>query len=95
MEVEMYLTEDYTGAASQIEYGKKGDRVTRISYDNYMSLVRGPSGLFHVRNEKLSLIPLEKPITPNPHPTETAPRTPGKTTTKRKKPINKQTNLFK
>lgn len=94
MEVEMFLTEDYTGAASQIEYGKKGDRVTRISYDNYMSLVRGPTGLFHVRNEKLSLIPLEIPITRDPQPSEKNIPTPTKTTRSRKKSIHKQSNLF-
>lgn len=91
METEMYLTEDYTGAASRIEYGKKGDQVTRISFDDYMSLVRGPCGLYHIRNEKLSPIPMK----PDPRPTEVQLPTPAKATTKRKQSLNKQSNLFK
>lgn len=94
METIMYLTEDYTGAASKIEYGKKGDKVTRVSFDNWMSLVKKGDTLFHVRNEKLS----PEPVTSDPIPTETLP-TPApslKKATKPRKPnLNKQSNLFK
>ena len=48
------LTEDITGAASRIQYGKKGEKVKVIKQRNNMVLVQGKQHLFYVRAEKLT-----------------------------------------
>lgn len=58
-----YLAEDYTGAASKIEYGKTGDKVELISVNGDMSLVMGKE-LFHIKTEKLIT---EKPVIEEKH----------------------------
>lgn len=66
-----YLTQDYTGALSKIQYGKKGDTVTVISERDNMALVDSGKELFHIRREKLSDDPVEKEAilaTPDPLP---------------------------
>ena len=50
----MFLTQDITGAASLIEYGKKWEKVEVVLIRDNMALVRGKTELFHVRIEKLT-----------------------------------------
>lgn len=50
----MYLKEDITGAASLIQYGMKWEKVEVILIRDNMALVKGSTGLFHVRVEKLT-----------------------------------------
>lgn len=62
----MYLTCDFTGLASGIQYGKAGDMVTVISVNGDMALVDGGKEKYHIRYEKLSqhppdLLPESKP----------------------------------
>jgi len=59
----MYLTEDYTGAASGIEFGKKGDKVDVIDTRDDMILVQGARGeIFWIKRSKLSETPIKPDI---------------------------------
>jgi uncharacterized Rossmann fold enzyme len=58
----LYLTEDYTGAASGILYGKKGDRVSVISKEGNMVLVELDGIRFHTQESRLSKGKVEKDI---------------------------------
>lgn len=49
-----YLLEDFTGVASGIHYGKKGDQVSVISEREGIALVDNGKELFHIRVERLS-----------------------------------------
>jgi hypothetical protein len=50
----VYLTENYTGEYSRIEYGKKGDKVNVIEVKGNMALVEGNGKRYHVKVDKLS-----------------------------------------
>lgn len=59
--IPMYLTEDYTGPYSKIEYGKKGDKVYITKRSMNMVLVTSESGFtFHINESKLSQSKIEK-----------------------------------
>jgi hypothetical protein len=51
--MEMYLAEDFTGAASKTDYGKKGDKVKMIKVEGGIALADNGRELFHIRIEKL------------------------------------------
>lgn len=92
-----YLKCDITGPYSNIEYGKKGDEVLFIKYQNEFSLVELNRERFHVKNENLSDTPIKEntdaiPDTVeinkvnNPVPVSTS----GRKQVKKAAPINKQ-----
>lgn len=57
-----YLTENITGAASKIEYGKIGDQVEVVKEHGDMYLVKCGNELFHVRAKQLSDDPIETKV---------------------------------
>jgi hypothetical protein len=96
-----YLNCDVIGAASRIEYGKKGDRVNVISQDESMALVELAEGegaieKFHVRIEKLTTVQTE---TESESESEEniqleKPKPERKLTTTKKKSTDHQSSLF-
>lgn len=50
----MYLIKDYTGPASKIQYGKKGDQIEVLSERGNMYLATNGNHLFYIRKENLS-----------------------------------------
>jgi|GEM_PF-3605821 len=94
-----YLTEDITGHASGIKYGKKGDAVKEVGVGGELSLVEGNGHRFYVRPEQLSedapveiKTPLEPIKQPAPVPERKQYAKPPKGKTPGVSP--KQTNLF-
>ncbi len=84
-----YLLEDYTGAASKTEYGKKGDEVRMIKEEGGMALVENKGELFHIRIEKLTEHKLVADPTPIIHEPLKPPEPRKRSTTR--KPAKPQT----
>lgn len=82
------LSCDYTGPASGIKYGKKGDTVTLIKQDGNMALVDNGKELFHIQLGKLTANTEASPGAEVKHTVETAGAL------KQKALPGKQTELF-
>jgi flagellar basal body P-ring protein FlgI len=93
--VEKYLNSDYRGAASNILYGRKGDKVTVLNEKHGMVLVENNSILFHVKAIQLSDKPIEVPVSDEKIKSKPVPVQSSRTVKKKiqGKPT-KQTDLF-
>lgn len=56
----MYLIKDFTGPASKILYGKKGDQIEVLSERADMYLATNGNHLFYIRKDKVTEAFVEK-----------------------------------
>lgn len=92
----MYLKQDITGPYSQIEYGKKGDKVNVLNDESEMILVELNGVKFHVKMENLSIksVPIENLQDPETKPETKQYQRPVLNKKEIVKPLTNQNKLF-
>jgi hypothetical protein len=66
----MYLTKDFTGGVTKVEYGKQGDHVTVVKTVNEMILIEVNGHRVHVHLEMISNARVESAKEDNSGPAE-------------------------